>query len=279
MEFGDPISIEGFPVGLNIHDNQVSVATRDSQSLVTIDKMSRAPVGDPLPLGGEGEDVAVIGAFAWVTLPQDDAVARVPLDGGPVATITVGDEPRGIVASADSLWVADLSSSEVTKIDADTREATPIPLTDAEPADIAFDEAALWVTDRSGDQVIRRELVGDGEDAFPVGENPKGVVIFNDEVWVANTDSGDVSRLGLDGSDLGRIDVDGTPRGIASGFGSIWVANGGEEDGQGYVSKIDPAGGEPQRLDVEGSPEDIAEGPKRMWVTTGSGNSLISIDP
>ena len=78
------------------------------------------------------------------------------------------------------------------------------------------------------DQVIRREISGDGEDAFDVGDNPKGVVIFGEEVWTANTDDGTVTTLSLDGLPTSSepIDVGGEPRGVVSGFDKVWVSNG-----------------------------------------------------
>jgi hypothetical protein len=272
-----PLPTPGFPVGLSIQDREVAVATREGGQLVTIDKRSRKLAGPAVDLGGEGEDVVTTGRFAWVTLPQQDAVARVSLDDGVVeGTIQVGDEPRGIVASSDAIWTADLGSGSITKIDPATSATETTDLEGAEPTDIAFDAGTLWVSDRTG-FVIRIDPTG--QDRFEVGANPKGIVVDGD-VWVANSDDASVSRLNTTGRLEEEIPVGGIPRGLASGFGRIWVANGVEEGEAGYVSAIDPGDtSSPQRVDVSGSPEEIAAGPDRMWVTTGSGNSLVTIDP
>jgi hypothetical protein len=284
--FGDPITIAGFPVGLAIHDHDVSVATREGSGLVTIDKVERTQIGDPVTLGGEGEDVATTASFAWVTLPQDDAVAKVSLDGNTLLdTIPVGVEPRGITYSGGFLWVADFGSGEISKIDPSTDstvDTTPLG-NGAAPTDIAFGEGSLWVTDRAGGQVIRIDA-GGGQQAFDVGANPKGVVVAGSDVWVANTDDGTVTRLGVTGGKSDTIKVGGEPRGVAAGFGYIWVANGGDTssaDPQGYVTAIDPnhPKGPPMSLDLPGSPEEVAMGPKRMWVTTGAGDGLVTVDP
>ena len=273
--YEDPIPLDGTPIGLNIHDRQVSVATRTGEELVTISKDSREPVGEAVPVGGQGEDVVTMGDFAWVTLPQDDAVAKVSLDAGEVVdTIEVGEEPRGIVASSDTIWVAALGSGEISRIDPDSGDITPVELeSGSEPTDIAFDAGSLWVSDRANARVIRIDAAGD-QAAFPVGENPKGIVVSGGQVWVANTDSGTVSRLGTDGSEMKPIEVGGAPRGLAAGLGFVWAAN-----GDGYVTAIDPGTGKLTEVEVGGSPEEIATGPDRTWVTTGTGNTLVSIDP
>jgi len=278
--FERPIRVPGFPVGLSIQNNEVTTADRNGRSVTAIDKKDRQVVRTT-QLPGQAEDIEAIGNFAWVTMPKEDKVAKVPLEGGDVIQIVrVGDTPRGITAAGESLWVANEGSSEISRIDPASGDVTSIALTDAEPTDIAFDGTALWVTDRAGDSVIRREIDGDGEEEFPVGDNPKGVVIFENEVFVANTDSSDVTRLSLEGAVTGDpIEVGGTPRGIASGFEKVWVANGGESDEDGYVSAFDPDEDDVQKVKLGGSPEEIAEGPELMWVTTGSGNSLASIDP
>jgi streptogramin lyase len=200
-----------------------------------------------------------------------------------VDTITVGDEPRGITVSNGSPWVADLGSGQISKIDPATGEVTntdldPGPEGAAAPTDIASGEGALWVTDRINDRVIR--IDAGGQEAFDVGDNPKGVVVFDGDVWVANTDDGSVSRLKTTGETVDEIDVKGEPRGVAAGFGRVWVANGGDPaDEQGYVSAIDPADADVQSLDLPGSPEEVATGPERMWVTTGAGNGLVTVNP
>lgn len=269
----DAILIEGFPVGLTIHDRQVSVATRNGRALETIVKTTRESAAR-VDLPGRGEDVAIQGRFAYVTLPDDDVVARVPLDGGAVTTIGVGDQPRGVVASGGSVWVANLGSGTVSQIDG-VGGVSQITLPEgAEPTAIDFSVDTLWVSDRTGNVI--RVVLGAAPQSFPVGRNPKGVVVAEGDVWVANTDDGTVSRLSAEGDPIREIEVDGTPRGVAAGFGRIWVAN-----GDGYVSAIDIADDEAvQRIPIdEGLPEEVAVGPERVWVTTGSGDSLVSIDP
>ncbi|MFN8150625.1 MAG: protein kinase [Solirubrobacterales bacterium] len=279
----EPIAVDGFPLGLAIHDNLVSVVTRNGGELVSFEKETRKPVGEPIDLGGSGEDVAIAAGSAWVTLPDDDAVARIDLDGDGVPTgtpqrIPVGTEPRGISADGDEVWVANLGSASVTMIDAKTNAPTPLPLPEGtEPTDVAFDGDDVWVSDRGG-SVIELPNGGEGKPkAFPVGNDPKGIDVLDGYVWVAVTGDGKVSRLATDGGEPFLVDVGGEPRGLVADpeRGLVWVAN-----GDGYVTAIDPDDlGNPEDVEIAGSPEEVAVGPLKIWTTTGVGNELYSIEP
>ena len=109
-----------------------------------------------------------------------------------------------------------------------------------------------------------------------LGANPKGVVVADGSVWVANTNDGNVDHFDTDGTRLGSVKVGGMPRLLAAGFGRIWVAN-----GNGYVSAIDPADDSVDRVNTPGSsPEGVAVGDDEVWATTGlNGDSVVRIDP
>jgi streptogramin lyase len=280
------IDVAGFPVGLAIHDNLVSVATREGSQLVSYSKESEEQVGKAIDLGGKAEDVAVAGGSAWVTIPAANEVERIRLDAdgvpeGSPTSIPVGAGPRGIVASEDAVWVADLDSAQVTKIDAKSGKTQSIDLpSGSEPTDIAFDAGTIWVSDRTGN-AIKVPFPDGTPETFPVGDNPKGIGVFNGDVWIANTDSGSVWRLDADGNLVKKIDVGGTPRGLAVDAPNdlIWVANGGESNSEGWVDAIDATSNEVQKVDTGPSPEEVAIGPLKTWATTGAGDGLVAINP
>ena len=61
----------------------VAVASADRVAALTmIDREDGQGRGDPVPLPGEGQEVAIDGGAAWVTVPDLTAVVRVPLAGG-----------------------------------------------------------------------------------------------------------------------------------------------------------------------------------------------------
>ncbi len=171
----DAITVEGMPIGLNVHvvpdtaddeqpESYVTVATREG-NLVTFSAMSREQEGDTIQLDGPGEGVHTGGSFAWVTLPKDDAVAKVPLDGtgrplqSGMTTVPVGDNPTGIAGFDGSIFVANTDDGTISQITPSVSDdAVPIDLPpDSQPADMAFDEdsGTMWVSDRTG-RVIER---------------------------------------------------------------------------------------------------------------------------
>jgi streptogramin lyase len=188
-----------------------------------------------------------------------------------------------MVLGEGSVWVANLGSGTLTSITESSGATDEIKLPDgAEPADIAFADDAIWVSDRTGN-VIRVSPVSGETRSFPVGAGPKGIAVLDGDVWVANTDDGSVWRLNADGDRLDQVQVGGLPRGLEADATRdvIWVANGGDgEGGDGRVTMIDPD--DPQHFTdvaVPGSPEEVAVGPDHVWASTGSGDQLVSITP
>jgi sugar lactone lactonase YvrE len=266
----------GFPVGVATGNGKVAVATRAGQRVGFVNENTGEPI-TAVNLGNDGEDVVIAAEAAWVTVPNASQVIRVPLDGSSPKPIHVGSAPYGITFDGDSIWVAQPDSQAITGIDPATDQvSTPIPIEGSqEPSEIASGDGRLWVVDRGGDRVISVDpgdpSVQEGQN---VGDNPKGVVVDDGSVWVANTDGGNVDHFTTAGEELDPVTVDGHPRLMAAGFGRIWVAN-----ENGYVSAIDTATDVVERIDVPGSPEGVAVGSDRVWVTTGSGNQLITIKP
>ncbi len=283
---GAPADVAGFPVGVAVNGDLVTVASRDG-TLASVGKESHQVEGTPFDLRAPAEDVVVDGSTAWVSLWKDNKVAEVSLDdqGIPTSvarTIDVGTEPRGMVLGQDVVWVANLRSASLTAIPKSGEDPTQIDLpAGTQPADVDFTADSLWVSDRKGNRVLKvTQATGEVTEKIEVGAAPKGIAVLDDDVWVANAESGSVTRISADGT-AKDFEVGGTPRGVEAGFGRIWVANGGTEDGgDGAVDLIDPA--DPANfatVDIPGSPEEVAVGPNHVWVTTGEGDQVVQITP
>ena len=70
-----------------------------------------------------------------------------------VTTITVGDNPYGVVVSPDgsSVWVANLGSDTVSRINTTTNAVTPINVgTNPYGVDVSPDGSSVWVTNQGG---------------------------------------------------------------------------------------------------------------------------------
>jgi YVTN family beta-propeller protein len=79
-------------------------------------------------------------------------------------------------------------------------------------------------------------------DSIQVGENPTGIAIGADAVWVVESGGGpSVSRISPQTNTVvDTIPVGNGPSGVAVGDGSVWVTNRFD----GTISRIDPDGGE-----------------------------------
>ncbi len=273
---GEPIAVDGVPVGIAVADGTVAVATRSGERVRLFDEGSGQSTGEVV-LPAPGENVTIADDSFWATVPTADTVVRAPVGGGEAKEIAVGDGPMGVTFDGSSIWVANSAGPSISAIDpTDDSVSEPVTLQGASfPSQIAAGEGRLWVVDRENALLISAEP-GDPsvQEDSPLGSKPKGVVTGAGSVWAANTGNGKVVEFSPTGGELDEIQVGGEPRLLAYGFGRIWVA-----DGNGAVEAIDPADNSVQRVAVEGSPEGVAIGKDRVWVTTGEGDEVVRLDP
>jgi len=271
-----PIDVAAWPVAVSAGDGIIAVAARDGQEVQFIDEGTGKVTGST-SLPGPGQSVVVADGSAWATVPATGQVVKAPLDGGAGSTIGVGEGPIGITADGSTVWVADSESIALSKIDL-SNDAVSDPITleaGSFPAEVATGGGDVWVVDRDNSVLIRVDTANTStQDDFRLGDNPKGVVIADGSIWVANTSDHDVIRLGMDGTRQDQVDVGGEPRLLAYGFGRVWVAN-----GDGSVQAIDPSDNTFDSVKVPGSPEGVAVGSDQVWVTTGTGDQVVRIDP
>jgi len=281
---GAPISVPELPVGIAAGDGTVAVASRGGQAVTFIDEQT-AKADDPVPLRGAAQEVAIDDGDAWVTVPEQNAVVRVPVSGGDPKSIGVGSPPFGVAADGDSVWVAQPEARQVTSIDTGDESTDSVSIEESsEPTELTVAEGEIWVVDRGGSELFWFDPSSPSEQrSEPLGENPKGVAVGDGSVWVANTESRNVVQLSETGEQQDQIDVGGEPRLLAYGFGRVWVAN-----GNGKLQAINPADDNSvQSLKVGGSPEGVAVGADSVWVTTGAndedtgegGNAVVEVDP
>lgn len=103
--------------------------------------------GRPTPLGtfARPRAVAVGAGGVWVTIEEDDAVARIDPSTQTVKTIPVGDGPVDVAVGAGAVWVANRFGSTVSRIDPVTMKVVAtIPL-GASPSAVAVADDHVWV--------------------------------------------------------------------------------------------------------------------------------------
>jgi DNA-binding beta-propeller fold protein YncE len=93
-----------------------------------------------------------------------------------------------------SIWVANFSSNNVTKLRASDGTTLTFPV-GTNPFGVAFDGANIWVTNNGSDTVTKLSSSGAKLGTFAVGTNPFGVAFDGANIWVANQGSATVSKL------------------------------------------------------------------------------------
>ena len=100
-------------------------------------------------------DLAAGAGAIWATLTDRDQLVKLDPRTWNVTTIAVGREPNGIVASRGSIWVANRTSSTVSRVDPRSgrvKSEIEVPLN---PYELAADRNGIWVTSLAQGRVTR----------------------------------------------------------------------------------------------------------------------------
>lgn len=268
----------GSPIGVAARDGLVYVATNKGELLGFDEGSGKLSIG-PIDLGSAAAGITIIDRVAWVSLPDEGALARVDLgaDAPASESIEVGPGPGGPVGVRGSIWVA--SGADGTLFQIPQSGGSPpetVPIQARRPREIAYGLGSLWVTDAAGSVIRLDPEDPDRTSSFPVGEGPRGLVVADGRVWVANAEDGTITSIDPASDEIEELEVGGTPLDVAAEPDRIWVAN-----GDGYASSIELDSGEVTRVGLPaggGSPRGVAVG-DRVWVTTGGGDSLVAVEP
>ena len=106
-------------------------------------------------------DLAVGAGYLWATLRDRGQLERIEPKRLRHAVVAVGSNPAGVAVQGRSVWVANVASSTLTRVDAKTmrvREEIPVPLN---PFELATGGDAVWVGSLAAGVLSR---VAPGED-------------------------------------------------------------------------------------------------------------------
>ena len=228
---GRTLAIGGPPTGLAAGGGALWVASPTPSSRVRLDKINASfntrewtrRVGD---LAVNESGLALGGRVLWVA-PQYGLLTRVDARTGSVVrpSIDPGHHPTGIAASASAAWSAGGEANTVTRVDATSVLATPIPVGNG-PADIALGSGSVWVALALDHQLIRIDpATGAVRKTIRVGRSPAGVAVGAGSVWVANSGDGTVSRIDPDtGEVAATIPVGASPQDVTVADSRVWVS-------------------------------------------------------
>lgn len=275
---GKPIGVMGEPIGVAARDGVIYTVAREPGELVGFDERTRKRTFGPVEVGEGAEDLTIVKGVAWVTIPDEDRLVGLDLadEDGRLESAGVGEEPRSVVGAEGAIWTTDEGDGTLSRFDPDTGETEQLEIDADAPRGLYFALGSFWVTDASG--VVLRVNSDDpgGARAYPVGNDPFGVLVSARSIWVSNSADGTVSRLDPDGTAVATIDVGGEPTGLAAEGETILVAN-----ADGYVSVIDVSTEVAQRVELpelgrNASPRAITVG-ESAWVSTKGGDELIGL--
>jgi serine/threonine protein kinase len=163
----------------------VDLRTRQGRSV----EVEAGLVGTSSAILPQFEDIVFGLGSLWIVDSESNSVIEVePLVIQKQRTFNVGQNARAIAASSDSLWSANYADDTVTRIQFESRGATPvittIPVGDG-PVDIASGEGAVWVANQLDRSLTRIDAEsGDVMKTIRIGNEPQGIAAGGGYVWV-----------------------------------------------------------------------------------------------
>jgi class 3 adenylate cyclase/streptogramin lyase len=283
-----PIPTGTLPSGVAFGSGSVWVANKGDQTLSQIDPFTKAVV-KTIPLGGLTPDaVAAVPGAVWVFNGVSGTLLRIDPDVGTVAqkihatgSLSPAGGGGGVAVGGGAVWAVS-SSSTLVRIDSSTGH-TVRDFAGRNPQGLAFGAGALWVANRSENDVYRFDPNRFGRPAavtprcgrraagrcsIAVGRGPSGITVGAGYVWVADSDDDAVTRIDPRTNETTSVDVGRAPVAVAYGDGAIWVAN---ADGHS-VSRIDAGSLKVKTIHVGHNPAGVAFGERLVWVTVDPGS-------
>jgi hypothetical protein len=195
-------------------------------------------------------------------------------------TFNVGNLPAGIAFDGANIWVANMSSDNVTKLRAsDGAVLGTYGLGGGTgPCAVAFDGANIWVTNWADDTVTKLQASnGNLLGTYDVGHWPRGVAFDGASIWVANEWDNNVTKLrASDGAVLGTYGLGGGTGPVAVAFdgANIWVTNFVD----GTVTKLQASNGDLLGTYPVGTgPWGVAFDGANIWVANYGSNNVTKL--
>ena len=142
-------------------------------------------------------------------------------------TLAMGSNPAAVCFDGASIWVANRSSNNVTKLNASTGAVLGTYAVGSNPIAVCFDGASIWVANYGSNNVTKLNAsTGAVLGTYAVGSFPYAVCFDGASIWVANHSSDSVTKLNAStGAVLGTFSAGSAPIGICFDGANIWVSN------------------------------------------------------
>ena len=192
---GKPVHVGAKPEWMTGDENALYVSNAASDTVSVINPRNGTLIGAPIKVGRVPRGITFSGSAVWVVDSADDKVARI-VDGQVIKEIRVGRGAIGAAFGDNAVWVANKKDNTVSRIDLaqDTLKTIRVG---RGPFAIAFGLGSAWVTNSVDNTVTRLEgTTGDVVGApIAVGQDPTGIAVIGQDVWVTNRGSGTVQEI------------------------------------------------------------------------------------
>ena len=213
-----------------------------------------------------------------IPTPLQLATLRWDQVGGGATPITVNYAPVALAFDGNAVWVANMGTNSIQKINPTTGTLGAPITVGTSPAGLAFDGSSVWVANSGSNSVMKiNPTTGEVGAPITVGSYPYSLAFDGSSLWVSNTNSGTVMKINpVSGTVSAPITVGSLPYGLAYDGSSVWVTNFYSD----RVTKINPTtdavvGG----ITVGSTPAALAFDGNSIWVANYSGNSVQKINP
>ena len=194
------VEVGDTPLRATSDGKQLWVSVFGAGQVVAVDPAS-GRITQRVDVPGQPEGIASALGAIWVVRQQARKLTRIDPDGTVGTSYPLGSEPRLVTASADRLFVADVTDGTITRIDPESGERTVSkPVCDG-AQNLADQDGTLWVTCTRSDTMVAvdektlrvtRKLTLKGE--------PDGIRVANGFVFVVATTGPTVYTLSADGT-------------------------------------------------------------------------------
>jgi YVTN family beta-propeller protein len=199
--------------------------------------------------------------------------------GQVVAATSLGGAPGAVSGGAGSVWVADPSAGEVSRIDPGSAVEVDQMQVGGDPGSIVGGGGAIWAASTVGATVTRIDPTTESvTQTIPLpGANPGAIAYGAGRVWVADSAADELFEIDPASGSLRRTFSLGLePSAVVLAGGAIWLA--GYDDAT--VERIDPASGRTTgRVHVGDGPVALAFDDDSLWVANSLDATVSRVDP
>lgn len=212
-------------------------------------------------------------------------LGRDALFGPQVSSYPVGDSPRALLLSGQSLWVANFFGNSVMKLAASgcgasrdsCGESVGTYSVDELPVALAFDGQHLWAASSLKQSLSMLDPdTGQVVASYALPHVPSALLWADSFLWTANAIAGTVTKIAPDGQVETDTAVGEGPLALAFDGSSLWIAN---KEGKSLVRMNPVTSHVAEPIDLKGQPLALIFDGRSLWVALGDLGQVIQVDP